>query len=46
MWAVAEPVTNFNNSLLLPPEPHVAVRSVGPVAMGLGDRADDRQFQF
>jgi len=23
MWAVAEPVTNFNNSLLLPPEPHV-----------------------
>jgi 2-polyprenyl-6-methoxyphenol hydroxylase-like FAD-dependent oxidoreductase len=23
MWAVAEPVTNFNNSLLLPPKPHV-----------------------
>ena len=23
MWSVAEPVTNFNNSLLVPPKPHV-----------------------
>jgi 2-polyprenyl-6-methoxyphenol hydroxylase-like FAD-dependent oxidoreductase len=23
MWAVAEPVTNFNNTLLQPPQPHV-----------------------